>query len=136
MGGYCPCFKPSRSGPAYDTHFYTVNSKLLLASFLSQAACIDCKAEALTQEALAFTLLAKKMNVVFNSLSEIKTQGNDKIRDKAKNELTAACNSVNKFVQQNFGDEEGFSRDPYHAGDDASLLVCCMHSRIFYVLTR
>lgn len=116
MGGYCPCFKPSRSGLAYDTRFYTVHSKILLATFLAQSVSLDHSAEHLISESLRFALLTKKMNVVFNTLSEIKTQGNDKIRDKAKNELAAACNTVNKFVQQHFGEEEGYGTvDPVHA---------------------
>ena len=116
MGGYCPCFKPARSGPAYDARLHTVNSKVLLATFLAQAASLDHDAEHLTQESLRYTLLTKRMNVVFNALSEIKTQGNDKIREKAKNELAAACNSVNKFVQQHFGEgDDGGRVDPTHA---------------------
>jgi hypothetical protein len=45
------------------------------------------------------------MNGVFNTLSEIKTQGTDKIREKAKNELAAACDVVNRFVKTHFGED-------------------------------
>lgn len=105
MGGYCPCFKPKRSGGDYDKRFYLTESRLILIAFLSQAAVVDHSAEQLNDDSAYYSSITKKMNVVFNTLSEIKTQGNDKIREKAKNELAAACDTVNRFVKTHFGED-------------------------------
>ena len=110
MGGYLfccgPCLKPKRSGADYDRRFYSVESKIILTSFLSHALVLSQEAEVLLDDSTDFSNTAKKMNVVFNSVSEIKTQGNDKIREKAKNELAAACDTVNRFVGMYFRDED------------------------------
>jgi len=114
FGGYCPCFKPKRSGPDYDKRFYSAESKIILTTFLCHAAVIDHSAELMNDDSAYYSSISKKMNGVFNTLSEIKTQGNDKIREKAKNELAAACDVVNRFVKTHFGedaDQQEFNAD-------------------------
>jgi len=114
FGGYCPCFKPKRSGPDYDRRFYSAESKIILTTFLCHAAVIDHSAELMNDDSAYYSSISKKMNGVFNTLSEIKTQGNDKIREKAKNELAAACDVVNRFVKTHFGedaDQQEFNAD-------------------------
>lgn len=106
FGGYCPCFKPKRSGGDYERRFYSTESKIIMTSFVCQVLVVSHAAEELNDESSDFSNISKKMNNVFNTLSEIKTQGNEKIREKAKNELAGACDTVNRFVNMYFVDTD------------------------------
>jgi len=106
LGGYCPCFKPKRSGGDYERRFYSTESKIIMTSFVCQVLVVSHAAEELNDESSDFSNISKKMNNVFNTLSEIKTQGNEKIREKAKNELAGACDTVNRFVNMYFVDTD------------------------------
>ncbi|RYH24561.1 hypothetical protein EON65_16695 [archaeon] len=103
LGGMCPCLKPARSGPEYDSKMLTAKTRMVTSIFVVQAVLVENKGEEHNMESMHYADYVNKMNTVFNSLQEIKCSGNDKALEGARKKLLIAVEAVDRFVQH-FGD--------------------------------
>lgn len=106
LGGFCPCLKPARSGPEYETKLLTAKSKMTACVFNVQAVLIEAKGEIHNMDSMHYADYVNKMNVVFNTLSDINCSGSDKALENARKKLLAGATAVDKFIQH-FGDSGG-----------------------------